>query len=314
VGVAPPTCLTTSFLQENLRFGKYMPSRMPGADLPKPFDGSEHRSFHWPGGHCAALLVHGFPGTPAEMQPLGIVLKDAAWTVRGLMLPGLGADIENLDNCTHRDWSGAVRGALDELNQQHSVILLVGYSLGGALALNAALEQRPAGLVLLAPFWTFGDDWSSILWPVVRLIFRRVKPLKRADFSTGEVRHGLQRMFKNIDLENPQTQQTLRQLTVSLKPIVQIRQLGRRAFTGASMIDVPTLVIQGSRDQIVPPIRTRRLINSFGNRVEYHEVEAGHDLVDPESGAWDQIKERLLLFAALASKAGRNPTPDGSPE
>jgi hypothetical protein len=42
--------------------------------------------------------------------------------------------------------------------------------------------------------------------------------LKRAGFAASEVRRGLQRMFKDIDLEDPQIEQTLRQLTVSSKP------------------------------------------------------------------------------------------------
>ena len=275
---------------------------MPGAILPKPFDGYEHRSFLWQGSDCAALLIHGFPGTPAEMRPLGTVLKDAGWTVRGLMLPGLGADIESLDKRTSRDWSEAVRQAVEELKQHHSPILLVGYSMGATLALHAALEQRPSGLVLLAPFWSFGQGWLNRLWPVVRLFFRQFKPLKRADFSMIEVRHGLERMFKNIDLENPQIQQALRRLTVSLRPIEQIHQLGQSAFARASKIDVPTLVIQGSRDKIVPPFRTKHLISGFVNPVQYHELDAGHDLVDPESGAWNQVKECLLLFAASLRK------------
>jgi hypothetical protein len=57
-------------------------------------------------------------------------------------------------------------------------------------------------------------------------------------------------------------------------------------------------VIQGSQDKVVPPVRTQRLISRFVNRVEYHELDAGHDLVDPGSGAWDQVKERVLIFAA----------------
>ena len=137
----------------------------------------------------------------------------------------------------------------------------------------------------------------------MKICFPRFKPLKSADFAASEVRHGLQRMFKNIDLENPQIQQALRQLTVSSKSIEQIRHLGQRAFDRVAKIDVPTLVIQGSRDKVVPPIRTQPLINRFVNQVEYHEVDAGHDLVDPGSGAWDQVKEYLLLFAAsLESK------------
>ena len=49
---------------------------MSGTILPKPFDGSEHRSFVWTEGDHAALLIHGFPGTPAEMLPLGTVLRE----------------------------------------------------------------------------------------------------------------------------------------------------------------------------------------------------------------------------------------------
>lgn len=280
---------------------------MSGTILPKPFDGSEHRSFLWREGDHAALLVHGFPGTPAEMLPLGTVLRGAGWTVHGLMLPGLGADIENLDKRTFRDWLEALTQAVEKLRQEHSVIILVGYSMGGALALHATLDQHPAGLVLLAPFWRLAEGWPALLWPVVRLLFRRVKPLKHADFSAIDVRHGLQRMFKNIDLENPQTQLALRQLTASLSPIEQIRRLGLSAFERAAEIDVPTLVIQGSQDRVVPPAYTARLINRFPSPVQYQVVSAGHDLVDPESGAWTEVRSRLLRFAeSIREQARKN--------
>ena len=280
---------------------------MAGTILPKPFVGNEHRTFIWTEGDHAALLIHGFPGTPAEMLPLGTVLREAGWTVHGLMLPGLGADIENLDKRTFRDWLEALTQAVEKLRPEHSVILLVGYSMGGALALHAALDQRPAGLVLLAPFWRLAEGWSALLWPVVRLFFRRVKPLKHADFSAIDVRRGLQRMFKNIDLENPQTQLALRQLTVSLSPIEQIRRLGLSAFERAAKIDVPTLVIQGSQDRVVPPAYTARLINRFPSPVQYQVVSAAHDLVDPESGAWTEVRSRLLRFAeSIREQARKN--------
>jgi len=270
---------------------------MTQAILPKPFDGIEHRSFYWREGAPAALLLHGFPGTPAEMRPLGKVLKDAGWTVQGLMLPGLGADIASLEKRSFQDWSDAATQAMEELQRRHSLIILVGYSMGGALALHTAIERRPAGLVLLAPFWSFGEGWIRILWPLVNLLFRRVKPLKHADFTAMDVRRGLQRMFKDIELENPQIQQALRQLTVSLNPIAQVRQLGLNAFERAAQNDVPTLVIQGSQDKVVRPLCTARLMNRLPNGVEYREVNADHDLVDPDGRAWTQVKDCLLTFA-----------------
>ena len=275
---------------------------MNGITLPKPFDGAEHRSFRWKAGDHAALLLHGFPGTPAEMRPLGAVLKDAGWTVHGLMLPGLGADIATLEERRFQDWSDAANQAMAELKRRHSVVILVGYSMGGALALHTATEQRPAGLVLLAPFWNFSAGWIRILWPMLNLFFRRVKPFKHADFSAFDIRNGLRRTFSNIDLDNPQTRQALREISLSLDSIAQVRQLGLRAFKRAARIDVPTLVIQGSQDKVVRPLSTARLVNRFPNSVQYHDVHAAHDLVDPESNAWKQVKNCLLVFAESIRK------------
>lgn len=271
---------------------------MTQAILPRPFDTIEDRSFRWQAGDHAALLLHGFPGTPAEMRPLGTVLRDAGWTVHGLMLPGLGADIATLEQRSVLDWSKAANNAMAELKRQHAVVLLIGYSMGGALALHTALEQPPTGLVLLAPFWSFGEGWLRILWPVVNLLFRRVKPLRHADFSALDVRRALQRMYRNIDLDDPHIQQALRQTTVSLASIAQVRQLGHSAYERAAKIDAPTLLIQGSRDKVVRSPCTARLLKRFQNgAVQFEELDVGHDLVDPESRVWAQIKDCLLVFA-----------------
>jgi len=270
---------------------------MPGITLPKPFEGNQHESFRWEGNDCAALLVHGFPGTPAEMRPLGTVLMEAGWTVHGLMLPGLGADITNLDKRSCQDWSNAVRQAVDELRRTNSVIIVVGYSMGGALALHSANELQPAGLVLLAPFWSFDLVWLNALWPIVKLLCRRVHFFKYTDFSAPDFRRGLQRMFHNIDLDDAATRQALRDMALSFQPLDQVRQLGRSAFARAADIDIPTLVIQGNRDKVVPPQRTMRLINRFPTQVEYLNVAAAHDLVDPACDGWTEVTAGLIRFA-----------------
>jgi carboxylesterase len=269
---------------------------MAAIQLPKPFQSNEHRDFLWPGGDCSVLLVHGFPGSPAEMRPLGNVLREAGWTVHGLMLPGLGADIENLERTSFHDWSRAVTNTVEELKRQYSVLLVVGYSIG-ALALRAAAEHRFNGLILLAPFWSIADRPQVFFWPVIRRLFRRIKPLKGADFSNPEIRRSLERMFGSINLNDLSTQVALRQISVSLKSIEQLRQLGAGAFARAPEVTARTLIIQGSRDDVVPAPRTRRLIGRFARAIEYHEVDAGHDLVNPEGSAWCEVKSHLELFA-----------------
>ena len=115
------------------------------------FEGDEHRPFLWEAGKPAALLVHGFLGTPAEFRPLAGELLQAGWTVEGLLLPGFGAQIDSLFERRYAEWIEAASAALAELQRKHKPVLLVGFSMGGAVALNVAAERRPSGLVLLAP-------------------------------------------------------------------------------------------------------------------------------------------------------------------
>jgi carboxylesterase len=269
--------------------------------LPKPFQGSEHLDFSWQGKNHAALLIHGFPGTPAEMRPLGLILRDLGWTVNGLRLPGFGADIGTLGQRCLSDWTDAVTASVVKLRQDHEAVLVLGYSMGGALALHAAFEHRLSGLVLLAPFWSLGNGWVDLFWPLIRLVFRRVRPLRHADFSAPEVRRSITRMFGDIDLNSPAVQQSVRALDISVQTLAQVRRLGRTVFRKASAMKTPTVVIQGLQDPIVPPHRTRRLIRRLGNRVHYYEVEGGHDLVDPHGTAWRQVKTHVRDFAKRLS-------------
>ncbi|HEY7322563.1 MAG TPA: alpha/beta fold hydrolase [Candidatus Binatia bacterium] len=242
-------------------------------------------------------MIHGFPGTPAEMRPLGLSVRDLGWTVHGLRLPGFGADIGTLHERCFSDWTEAVSASVRKLREDHEVVLLIGYSMGGALALHAALDHRVTGLVLLAPFWRLGDRWLDLFWPLVRLVVRRVRPLRHADFSALEVRRSFIRMFGDIDLNSPAVQKNLRALTISVQTLEQLRGLGRNVFRRASAMDTATVVIQGLQDPIVPPHRTKRLINRLGNVVHYYEVEGGHDLVDPKGAAWNQVKTHVIAFA-----------------
>ena len=137
------------------------------------FQGEEHQSFLLVGGRPAALLVHGFPGSPAEMRPVGEALHDAGWTVQGLLLPGFGPDIATLQQRRLEDWQAAVANAMASLRREHDPLLLVGLSMGGALALQAAADTPPDGLILLAPFWRLAGNgaWLQLLWPAIRVIF-----------------------------------------------------------------------------------------------------------------------------------------------
>jgi carboxylesterase len=263
------------------------------------FNGPEHAPIHLERGEPGALLIHGFPGTPAEVRPLARLLFDAGWSVRAPLLPGFGADIETLFERDHEAWMEAVDEALQDLAQDHHPVLLIGHSMGGALALHAAARRPVSGLVVLAPFWKLPLDnfWFRLLSPILHLVIPKARPFQRLDFDRPEIREGIHEFMPDVDLDDPQVREKIRETAVPTRIFTELRRLGRRARRAAADVTTPTLVVQGTADDLVPPARTRELLVDLGGAVTYHELPAEHNLVREETPAWPQVKQVILSFA-----------------
>lgn len=262
------------------------------------FNGEEHKPFTLHGGKSAALLVHGFPGSPDEMRPLATSLHDAGWTVRAMLLPGFGAQINTLNQRTYQEWSGAVKSELEALKREYSPVLLIGNSMGGALSIAAAAQLPIDRLILLAPFYKL----RHILWtmlPAIQLVTKEFKPFKvmKLDLKNPEVRAGILNFMPGLDLDDPQTQNAVRDFAIPINMINQIRIAGNEAHRLAPIVKVSTLVIQGRQDKLVLPELTQELISRLGGTTQYIEVNAEHDLVFKDRPAWERVKTAVLDFA-----------------
>jgi carboxylesterase len=274
------------------------PENMKGLNI---FQGAEHAPFSWPAGPSAVLLVHGFPGTPAEMRPLGELFRDAGWSTYGLLLPGFGAQIDTLFERRYADWLTAVEEALVNLQQKHGSVLMVGYSMGAALAIQAAVRQVPSGLILLAPFWQLAPKWQQYIGVLLKPFFRQVRPFKKADFTDPGIRRGVSNLLSELDLDDPDVQQTLRDLTIPVSMFEQLHLLGQAAYNLAPQISSPTLIIQGTSDEVARLGNTRRLLQRFPGPLSYVQLEAGHDLVRPDQAGWARLEHVVLDFARAVS-------------
>lgn len=111
-----------------------------------------------PGG--GVLLLHGMSDSPYSLRALGEALNRAGYLVVGLRLPGHGTAPSGLKSATWQDMAAAVRLAMAHLADKlgDRPLHIIGYSTGGSLALNYALEAVeegrkavPASLVLVSP-------------------------------------------------------------------------------------------------------------------------------------------------------------------
>lgn len=268
-------------------------------NLAQAFADPEHQTFLWQGGEAAALLIHGFPGTPHEVRPLAESLHRAGWTVQGLLLPGFGPEIETLAKRRHTEWVAAAAEALAGLQRRHRPTLLVGFSMGAAVSMAAAARQRPDGLALMAPFWKVAG-LAAAIFPVMRRIFPVIQPFRlfKVDFNNPEMRKGIDNFLPGLDLDDPAVQQAVRELTVPVSIMEEVRQVGQLASRSAPTLRVPTLVVQGKDDPVVRPPWTQELVQRLPGPVWYREVAAGHNLLDPAAPAWPAVEGHVLSFAA----------------
>ena len=267
------------------------------------FQGIEHEPFIWEAGEAAALLVHGFPGTPADVRPLAESMYNAGWTVQGLLLPGFGTQIETLVERTSGEWVNAISEALAALQARYKPVVLVGYSLGGALALQASLTNLPDGLVLLAPFWKIDHTlWRTL--PALKRVMPQFRPFRlfRADFSDPDFRANLRNFMPTADLDDPDTQRQILDLRIPLELVDQIRVVGEIAYQIAPKIHLPTLIVQGTGDDLVLPRLTRQLSQRFPGRLHYAEVDGDHAFLNPYTAVYGQIERTVLDFMADIAK------------
>jgi carboxylesterase len=129
------------------------------------------REFLLEGGRRGVLLIHGFTGTPAQLRPLGEALNREGYTVLGVLLPGHGTTIEDMETRTWSDWLHAVRDAFNTLARKCDDISVAGLSMGGILALIMAEEMPVKACVSISSPLRLKNKaayFSAFAWPFMR--------------------------------------------------------------------------------------------------------------------------------------------------
>ena len=257
-----------------------------------------HQSFTLGESSRRALLLHGFPGTPAELLPLAERLQAGGLEVRGPLLPGFGLDIGNLGKTRWQAWVAAARSAWEALHgdaerRDADETFLVGFSMGGAVALNFLAdlppELRPDRLVLIAPFSRLADPRAKLL-PLAQYALPQLRPFEKADFSSQVVRAQFGRLEPTLDLNDPAVQAAIRtQVVLPTSSLVELQRLGAHAYRAAPRVTIPTLVVQGLSDTTTAPADTRRLALRLGGPLTYAELGGTHDLISPGAAGYGEL-------------------------
>jgi carboxylesterase len=240
------------------------------------------------------MLVHGFTGTPADMRPLADELHTRGADCHGLLHPGMAIDIANLSKMTAEVWRSSALKHWERHVARYRRSVLIGYSMGGAAAIQMAAHHPPDLVVLLAPFSRINDR-RAVFLPVARHLLKEFRLLSQLDFDDPWVRDWFKVTLPDVDLDDPEMRRVIREETGIAAPVIdELRKFGAVGRREASKVTAPVVVIQGHDDTVVNPRDTRALINRFPRLQAYHEIPGDHLLPMAGAAAWPETRSLVL--------------------
>lgn len=266
---------------------------------------NKYEPFTLEGDSTGCLLVHGFGGSPAEMRPLGDYLHAQGYTVRGVQLPGHTGSLEALQGVTWRDWYAALEADFTLMRARCARLVLVGFSLGGALALLLAHRRLCDSVVALATPLKLAGDWRLGFLPVARYVTPWYYPLRDADFNDPLIREQMLMREPSLDLDDPAVQQHLRELVrMPVGAIDELQQVLQRARRALPRVTVPVAAHYGLDDRQIPLDSAYILMQHLGSpqRSLRWWADTAHQLVEvgPHREA---IFAQVAAFVAATSGA-----------
>jgi carboxylesterase len=210
--------------------------------------------FYFPGNSTGCLLIHGFTGAPAEMRPLGEYLAENEFSVLGVRLSGHGTKMADLKRSHWQDWSASVLDGWNLLQSTTDKIILVGLSMGGALALFHASFLPVKGVISLSAPYRIDPNPRLAILPFLSLFIPYI--------SKGE----------SDWLDPKAVEEHFSYDKYPTKAILQLNLLLKEMQVSLPKITAPALLIHSKKDLGVNPVNMTLIYQNLGTKEEDKEM------------------------------------------
>lgn len=188
------------------------------------------------------VLIHGFTGSPAEIEILAKHLKNKGMLVSTPVLAGHDYTLnrKEMRSVTWQDWLDSAEKVIIEMQSQVDELYLIGFSMGGIIASYLSTKYRVKKLVLLS---------ASVLYLKPKSFVRDLiqKPLTKSQFN---------RYLHKIK-ETP------------FKATLNFRKLVKELVPYLKHVNTPTLIIQGEMDDLVDPKSAQYIYDTIRSNEKY---------------------------------------------
>jgi carboxylesterase len=232
-----------------------------------------------PGPGVGALLLHGFTGSPSSMRGLAGHLAAAGFHVELPCLPGHGTVVDEMVHTDWNDWTGEAARAHERLATRADKVVVVGQSMGGALALWTALQvPELAGIVCINP----------VVVPqppeVIEMLGELLDDGMEVVPGTGP------------DIADPDGTDVSYEGT-PVRPLLSLLNDGLAPITGRfHELTVPLRLFTSRQDHVVEPANSEHLAATYGGEVDHTWLERSFHVATQDHDR-DLICAETLAFA-----------------
>lgn len=201
-----------------------------------------------PGDSLGCLLIHGYGGSSFEMEGLAAALEGAGFAAQLVRLPGHGKDFVDFAVFRFPVWLAHAEAELKGMLARHARVAVIGFSMGGTIALNLAARYPVAGVVAISTpvhvlsLWPWPLDNLKLYGRTVVSQIRRLlgPPMPRTFPETGETSRDI------APWQGFSGPLNIPQLVSMRVGCAQTRHLLPR-------LTAPLLIMQDGRDRLVNP-------------------------------------------------------------
>lgn len=237
------------------------------------------------GDSTICLLIHGFASGPQELKYLAEFLHSKGYSVKTVLLRGHNQKPSALVSVNWHDWDNQIKSELHELKTAgFNKYIVIGFSMGGLLALRAGLDEMVTGVVLINPcVFVFDKHFYNL----------PLEPLIKA--SSVFVPY----LFRKSDLSFYYKNQKHKRIVYHEIPLMGVYQLMIMTDSTRAILqefDRPILIIHADDDKTVDPFSSEYIFLSVksSQKSQFILPSGGHLIVLNDRR--DEVFEQTLSF------------------
>jgi len=195
-------------------------------------------------------------GSPRQFDGFVDVVCTQGCSVAALLLPGHGGTAEDFASGTYEHWQRHVDDEVERYSHNNANIWLVGHSMGGLLAINAAVKysRYVRGIFLIAcPFkiTTFSLYAAKVRFK--QIFSQKNDPIKAAYRDSGSVSPSISLIWRTA------------------KPALELRKLMRVARGNLPELRLPVTAVYSSADELTS-IKSLDILRSELREAPFEQV------------------------------------------